>query len=143
VTVAIAPTSASLTAGSTSTQTFTATVNDTLNTAVVWEVNGVTGGNATVGTVTSSGVYTAPGTVPASGVVTVTVMSLADNTKTASAKVSIAMPSSGGGGGGVDWAVLGLGALLLARRLLAFSGRGSATRSADRVSRPRRVVPRC
>lgn len=62
-TVTVAPSSVSLTTGAT--QQFTASG------AVTWSVNGVNGGNATVGTVSSSGLYTAPAAVP-SGPVTVT-----------------------------------------------------------------------
>lgn len=39
--------------------------------ATAWSVNGVAGGNATVGTVGASGLYTAPSAVPAGGSVTV------------------------------------------------------------------------
>src|SRR5205807_7707270 len=58
VNVTISPTSA--TVATRGTQQFTATVQNTSNTAVTWQVNGVTGGNATVGTISSSGLYTAP-----------------------------------------------------------------------------------
>jgi serine protease len=87
VTVAVSPTSASLEVGGT--QTFTPTVGNTLNTAVTWQVNGVVGGNTTVGTVTAGGVYTAPSAVPSPATVTVTAVSAADTTKTASAQVTV------------------------------------------------------
>lgn len=38
---------------------------------VTWSVNGVAGGNASVGTITAAGLYTAPAAVPAGGQVTV------------------------------------------------------------------------
>ena len=60
-----AATSASISAGG-GTQAFTATVENTLNTAVTWQVGGVTGGNSTVGTISTSGLYTAPVVVPSS-----------------------------------------------------------------------------
>jgi hypothetical protein len=41
-------------------QTFTATVTGSSNTAVTWQVNGVTGGGAATGTISTSGVYSAP-----------------------------------------------------------------------------------
>ena len=44
------------------TMQFTADVTNISNTAVSWYVNGVLGGNSTVGTITSSGAYTAPTT---------------------------------------------------------------------------------
>jgi hypothetical protein len=45
---------------------FSATVTGTSNTAVTWQVNGVTGGSATTGTVTSAGLYYAPHSAPVS-----------------------------------------------------------------------------
>ncbi|HET9364018.1 MAG TPA: hypothetical protein VFP71_03425, partial [Candidatus Angelobacter sp.] len=41
-------------------QQFTATVVNTTNHAVIWSVDGITGGNATVGTISSSGLYHPP-----------------------------------------------------------------------------------
>jgi hypothetical protein len=41
-------------------QQFTATVVNTTNHAVVWEVDGIVGGNATVGTISTSGLYHPP-----------------------------------------------------------------------------------
>jgi hypothetical protein len=38
---------------------------------VTWSVNDITGGNATVGTVSATGLYTAPAVPPANNVVTV------------------------------------------------------------------------
>jgi uncharacterized protein (DUF1800 family) len=43
---------------------YTATVTGLTNTAVTWEVNEIPGGNSTLGTITASGLYTAPATVP-------------------------------------------------------------------------------
>src|SRR6266571_1197871 len=87
VSVTISPTSATVAAGGT--QQFSAVVQNTSNTAVTWQVNGVTGGNATVGTISSSGLYTAPGVVPNPATVTVTAVSQADATKSAAAQVTI------------------------------------------------------
>ena len=53
------------------TATLTATVANTANAAVAWEVNGLVGGNATVGTITSAGVYSAPASVPSPATVTI------------------------------------------------------------------------
>ena len=87
VRVTISPVSATVGAGGT--QQFTATVENTNNTAVTWQVSGVIGGNATVGTISSSGLYTAPAVVPNPAIVTVTAVSQADPTKSASAQVTI------------------------------------------------------
>jgi hypothetical protein len=65
---------------------FTATVQNTTNTAVTWSVDGVAGGNATAGTVSASGLYTAPA---AAGNHQVTATSVADASKSASATVAV------------------------------------------------------
>jgi hypothetical protein len=46
------------------TQQFTASVNGSANSAVTWQVDGVAGGNQTVGFISTSGLYVAPGGVP-------------------------------------------------------------------------------
>lgn len=90
VSVAISPVTASVQTGLT--QLFTATVSNTSNTAVTWQVGGTTGGNSTVGTISTGGLYTAPAAVPSPAAVTVTVISQADNTKSASATVTVTAP---------------------------------------------------
>ncbi len=99
VTVTVSPSTASVSAGG-GTQAFTATVENTSNTAVTWQVDGVTGGNSTVGTISTSGLYTAPARVPSSATVTVTAKSDADTTRSDSAQVTITQSSQNGGGGG-------------------------------------------
>lgn len=86
VSVSVSPTTATVTIGQTT--NFSATVSNTTNTAVTWNVNGVAGGNSSVGTISAAGVYTAPGRVP-SGTVSVSATSAADTTKSASANVSV------------------------------------------------------
>lgn len=71
------------------TQQFAATVRGTTNTAVTWNVNGIMGGNDTVGTITQAGLYKAPGTVPAPAAVVVSAASGADPSKSASATVTV------------------------------------------------------
>ncbi len=61
-------------------QQFTATVSGTSNTAVNWSVNGVAGGNSTVGMITTTGLYTAPVDLPNPASVTVQATSQADTT---------------------------------------------------------------
>ena len=58
--ISIAPTRAALTL--TQTQQFSATVRSGISGSVSWVVDGVTGGNSTVGTITNSGLYTPPST---------------------------------------------------------------------------------
>ena len=74
VTVAITPADATLAVSTT--EIFSAQVTGTTNTSVTWDVNGVTGGNPTVGTVTNSSgsdttIYTAPAVVPSPASVTI------------------------------------------------------------------------
>ena len=71
-------------------QQFNATVTNTSNTAVIWNVNGVAGGNGTTGTITATGLYTAPQNLPAQTAATIEAVSQADGSKTASAQVTIA-----------------------------------------------------
>jgi hypothetical protein len=68
---------------------FTASLTGTANTSVTWKVNGIAGGNNTVGRVSSTGVYTAPRRVPSPATVTVSATSVADATKSASAQVTV------------------------------------------------------
>jgi hypothetical protein len=84
VSVSINPTSATLAPNGT--QPFAATVSGSSNTSVTWSVDGVVGGNSTTGTISTSGLYTAPG---AAGSHTVTATSVADTTKSASASVTV------------------------------------------------------
>jgi hypothetical protein len=67
-------------------QKFIATVSGTTNTAVNWTVDSLPGGNAGVGTISTTGLYVAP---PSSGTHTVTAISVANTKKSASAKVTV------------------------------------------------------
>src|SRR5713226_3105084 len=87
ITVSVTPTSGSVVLGSQT--TFRANVTGTTDTAVSWSVNGVAGGNATLGTITSAGVYTAPADLPSPATVQVTVTSLADSAKSSTASLAI------------------------------------------------------
>jgi hypothetical protein len=68
---------------------FTATVSNSSNSGVQWAVNGKVGGDSSVGTISSSGRYTAPSAVPVNPKVTVSATSVADGSKSASAIVTI------------------------------------------------------
>jgi serine protease len=97
VQLAVCPAAANVQTGSGS-ETFSATLANTTNTAVTWQVNGVTGGNATLGTISSAGVYRAPASVPSPATVSVSAVSAADSSVSDSASVTITAPPSGGGG---------------------------------------------
>jgi hypothetical protein len=94
ITVSVSPRTASK--FPTEQQQFSATVSGTNNTLVAWQVNGVTGGNSTVGTIDGSAMYTAPSLVPTPSTVTVSAISQADITKSASATMSIKSPTPSG-----------------------------------------------
>jgi len=87
-TVNLTPVSVSLAPGTTSlfggqTQQFTPTVNGTSNTSVTWTIN------PNVGSISTSGLYTAPASITSAQTITVTATSAADNTKTGSATVTL------------------------------------------------------
>jgi len=87
VTIGVTPTAATLQTGAN--QQFTATVSNTSNTAVTWAVDGLYNGNINVGTISNSGLYTAPAQ---SGTHTITASSQADSSKTANATVTVVSP---------------------------------------------------
>jgi len=87
VRVSISP--AGVTLAVNSTQQFSASVSGGLNNAVQWSVNGITGGDRTLGAISESGLYTAPSAVPSPNTVTVTATSQADTSESASASVTI------------------------------------------------------
>lgn len=74
--VTVSPAAVAVPAGTSA--TFAASVSGSAVTPT-WEVNGVAGGNASVGTVTAAGVYTAPLTPPPGGSVTITAVNGASN----------------------------------------------------------------
>jgi hypothetical protein len=87
ISMSISPQTSSVLLGNS--QNFAATVSDTTNSAVTWSVNGVAGGSASTGKVSTSGTYTAPADLPSPAVVQVTATSVADPTKSATAQVTI------------------------------------------------------
>ena len=79
------------------TKQFTAQVQGGTNSAVTWQVNGVTGGSATTGIISAAGLYTAPHSIAASLIptnsdsvtVTITAISQANATATGTAVVTL------------------------------------------------------
>jgi hypothetical protein len=94
VTVTVSPTL--ITLATLATQQFTATVTGTTNTAVTWEVNGVAGGNSAAGLISTNGIYLGPSSVPSPASLSVTAVSQADPTKSATATVTVELPSRSG-----------------------------------------------
>lgn len=87
ITVTVFPSATSVVLGKT--VPFSATVTGTTNTAVNWEVAGVLGGNSTVGTITTAGLYTAPNALPNPTTVLVTAVLQANPTKTGTGRVQV------------------------------------------------------
>jgi hypothetical protein len=87
VTVSVTPPSATPFLGQTI--SFSATVKNATSTLVNWSVNSIPGGNLTVGTISDSGVYTAPQVLPLPATVTVTATSAAAPSASASVSVTI------------------------------------------------------
>jgi serine protease len=127
-TVTVTPATLSLAAAG-GAQTFAAAVVNAMDTSVTWQVNGIAGGNSTIGTITAAGLYSPPAAVPSPDTVTVRAVSNEDTSATGSAQVTLTAPpvvaASGGGGGGGGGAGLDLlllcatslvGARLLRRR---------------------------
>jgi RHS repeat-associated protein len=83
VTVTVSPSSVAVNAGGT--QQFTATVTGSTNTAVTWSVSPATG----AGTISTSGLYTAPATVTTPQTVTITATSQANTAVSATGKVTL------------------------------------------------------
>lgn len=92
--VAVNPTVASVTAGQT--QQFSANVTGAANTSVTWSVNNIPGGNNTVGTISASGFYSAPLSVPNPASVTIRATSVANATASAVATLTVTQPPGGG-----------------------------------------------
>jgi hypothetical protein len=101
VSVSISP--SVITLATMATQSFTAAVTGSGNTAVTWQVNSINGGNSTNGLVSTTvfgtaneALYLAPSAVPSPASVSVTAISQADPTKSATATVTIQLPSRSG-----------------------------------------------
>lgn len=82
--VSITPASTTLPAGAT--QQYAAVVSGNANPNVIWKVDGIIGGNISVGTISAIGFYSAPS---AAGSHTITAVSVADPSAEASATVNV------------------------------------------------------
>ena len=125
--VSVAPTAVNLVAG-TGSQAFSATVTNTADPRVEWFVNDVPGGDATFGTITSAGLYTAPAARPSPSTFAIRAVSVADRSSSATATVTISppFPVTGGGGGGGGGGRIDL--LLIALAVCAFAARSGGRR---------------
>ena len=97
--VAVCPGAASVVAGS-GTQTFAASTANVTDDSVTWEVNGIAGGNADLGTISSTGLYTAPGKVSSNTQVEIDAVLSSDQAVVGKTNLSVTAPTRSGGGGG-------------------------------------------
>ncbi|MGC1581485.1 MAG: IPT/TIG domain-containing protein [Candidatus Acidiferrales bacterium] len=88
--VAISPQGADVRAGST--QQFTATVTGEANNNVTWSVNAIVGGASATGTINTSGLYSAPSSVPNPNSVTIQAASATDSSLSSSVTVDVLNP---------------------------------------------------
>jgi YD repeat-containing protein len=88
--IAISPAGLTIPLGAT--REFTATEGGQPATAVRWLVNGIPGGESSTGTISGTGVYTAPPALPFPAAVTVTASHTGDSSGSASAPVTIVPP---------------------------------------------------
>jgi len=91
ISVSVTPATANIRAGAS--LTFSATVTGTADTAVSWSVNSTPGGSSTLGTITSSGAYTAPSFLPSPNTITITATSSADSSKFSSSAITLLNPT--------------------------------------------------
>src|ERR1700722_2228261 len=87
VKVSVTPASASVPVSGT--KKFTASVVNTSDPTVTWQVNGTTGGEPTHGTIDATGLYTAPLLIPSPATVTITAVLQVEPTKIATAQAVI------------------------------------------------------
>ncbi len=74
------------------TETFTASVSGESSQTVTWQVNNVTGGTAATGTINSSGVFTAPASLPNPNSVTIEAVSASDSSASGGSAVTLWNP---------------------------------------------------
>jgi hypothetical protein len=90
IAVSISPSSANVRMGGS--QQFSATVTGSADTSVTWFVNGMSGGSAATGIISSAGLYTPPNSLPSPNAVTVKAVSAADSHVSASMTVTLLNP---------------------------------------------------
>ena len=73
-------------------QQFSAAITGSSNAAVTWSVNGVAGGNGSIGTISATGLYVAPASLPNPNAVKVTATSVADSRAFNSATATLEHP---------------------------------------------------
>ncbi len=87
--ITISPSAGYVTVQTGKTQQYTATVTGLSNTSVNWLAGGVAGGNSVSGTISASGLYTAPANIPAQNPVLIQAVSQANSKVSGSAYINI------------------------------------------------------
>jgi plastocyanin len=130
--LSISPSSVTVLAGAT--QQFTATASGA-NVAVTWQVNGSAGGSATLGTISTGGLYTAPANPPAGQKVTITAVAQSNASETATSTVTVA-PSDATLNGLYAFSFKGYDAngLLIEAGSFAADGKGKITSGEEDVN---------
>lgn len=123
ITVTLSPSGSTL--APFATRQFTATVTGSSNVSVTYSVNGVVGGNAEVGTISATGLYTAPATSTSALTVIVRATTIATPVAIAAAPITVTGPPGAGTGQGT--------ANLAAARLLEQATFGPNAASLARV----------
>ncbi len=90
VTVTVTPANSTIRCGAT--LSLAVKLVNTTNSGVIWLVNGIVGGSPAAGTISGTGVYTAPADLPSTAAVTVTAVSQADPASEASVTVNLQNP---------------------------------------------------
>lgn len=91
ITVAVSPSTSNVRVGNST--SFSATVSGTSNAAVTWSVNDTPSGSSAIGTIDSSGKYTAPTSLPSPNTVTIKATSSADTSKSSTSSVTLMNPT--------------------------------------------------
>lgn len=76
-----------------STSQYAATVTGSTNSAVTWQVNGVSGGSSTTGTISAAGLYTPPASLPTNAGITISAVSQATASASGSESVALENPT--------------------------------------------------
>jgi hypothetical protein len=91
ITVAVSPSTTNVRVGNST--SFSVNVSGTSNAAVTWSVNDTPSGSSAIGTIDSSGKYTAPTSLPSPNTVTIKATSSADTSKSSTSSVTLMNPT--------------------------------------------------
>jgi hypothetical protein len=91
ITVAVSPSTANVRVGNSA--SFSATVSGISNSAVTWSVDDTAGGSSALGTINSSGKYSAPASLPSPNTVSIKATSSADTSKSSTSSVTLMNPT--------------------------------------------------